>query len=68
MILDPYVSIFFIGLLYLNWILTLFVKKCSRTMTLFRFLYMGNFAKFMCLSIWGFFSDFLKRKILLTSK
>lgn len=49
------VSVFFIGLLYLNWILTLFVKKCSWTMTLFRFFCMGNSAKLYVIEWLGLF-------------
>lgn len=48
-------SVFFTRFLYLNWILTLFVKKCSRTMTLFRFFYMGNFAKLYVFWVVGAF-------------
>lgn len=55
-------SVFFIGLLYLNWILTLFVKKCSRTMTLFRFFYMGNSARLYVLEWLGLFFKFPEKK------
>lgn len=55
-------SVFFIGLLYLNWILTLFVKNCSRTMTLFRFFYVGNFAKLYVFEWLRVFFKFPKKK------
>lgn len=62
-------SVFFKGLLCLNWILTLLVKKYSRTMT-YSGVYVGNFEKLLGLSwvVYFIFSNFMKRKILLAVK